>query len=123
VVVSAAALLLALRWPGWAALLAVLRQAGYFVLVPAAAIYLISMAARVLAWRVILGGRASLLRMLAALNQGYLIDNLLPWRMGERGRATLLGAAALAGEGETLTGALRLIRSWTGAAAEGSEAK
>jgi uncharacterized membrane protein YbhN (UPF0104 family) len=39
------------------------------------------------------------------------------------GTTTLLGAAALAGEGETLTGALRLIRSWTGGAAEGSEAK
>jgi len=91
VVVSAAALLLALRWSGWAPLLAVLRQVDYFVLVPAAAIYLISMAARALAWQVILGGRASLLRMLAALNQGYLMNNLLPWRMGELGRAILLG--------------------------------
>jgi uncharacterized protein (TIRG00374 family) len=68
-----------------------LRQVDYFVLVPAAAIYLISMAARALAWQVILGGRASLLRMLAALNQGYLMNNLLPWRMGELGRAILLG--------------------------------
>jgi hypothetical protein len=91
VVVSAAALLLALRWSGWAPLLAVLRQVDYFVLVPAAAIYLISMAARALAWQVILGGRASLLQMLAALNQGYLMNNLLPWRMGELGRAILLG--------------------------------
>jgi uncharacterized protein (TIRG00374 family) len=91
VVVSAAALLLAIRWSGWAPLLAVLRQVDYFVLVPAAAIYLISMAARALAWQVILGGRASLLRMLAALNQGYLMNNLLPWRMGELGRAILLG--------------------------------
>ena len=90
-VVSAAALLLALRWLGWALLLAVLRQVGCFVLVPAAAIDLISMAARALAWRVILGGRASLLRMLAALNQGYLKNNLLPWRMGELGRAILRG--------------------------------
>lgn len=90
-VVSAAALLLALRWSGWAPLLAVLRQVDYFVLVPAAAIYLISMAARALAWQVILGGRASLLQMLAALNQGYLMNNLLPWRMGELGRAILLG--------------------------------
>jgi len=91
VVVSAAALLLALRWSGWAPLLAVLRQVDYFVLVPAAAIYLISMAARALAWQVILGGRASLLQMLAALNQGYLMNNLLPWRMGELGRAILRG--------------------------------
>lgn len=90
-VVSAAALLLALRWSGWAPLLAVLRQVDYFVLVPAAAIYLISMAARALAWQVILGGRASLLQMLAALNQGYLKNNLLPWRMGELGRAILRG--------------------------------
>jgi uncharacterized membrane protein YbhN (UPF0104 family) len=91
VVISAVALLLAVRWSGWAPLLVVLRQVDYLVLIPAVAIYLISMTARALAWRVILGGRASLLRMLAALNQGYLMNNLLPWRMGELGRAILLG--------------------------------
>jgi uncharacterized protein (TIRG00374 family) len=29
--------------------------------------------------------------VLAALNQGYLLNNVLPWRMGELGRAVLLG--------------------------------
>lgn len=49
------------------------------------------MAARALAWRVILSRRASVWRVLAALNQGYLLNNLLPWRFGEIGRAVLLG--------------------------------
>lgn len=49
------------------------------------------MVARARAWQVILHRRASLGRMLAALNQGYLLNNLLPWRLGEIGRAVLLG--------------------------------
>ncbi len=68
-----------------------LRRASYAALAPAIVLYLISMVARALAWRSILGGRAPLLRLLAGLNEGYLLNNLLPWRMGEFGRAVLIG--------------------------------
>jgi uncharacterized membrane protein YbhN (UPF0104 family) len=61
------------------------------VLLPAAVIYLVAMVARAVSWREILGRRASLFRHLAALNEGYLLNNLLPWRLGELGRAVLLG--------------------------------
>jgi len=90
-VVSAAAIALALSWAGWQPLLEALRRASYAALAPAILLYLVSMAARALAWRAILGGRASLLRLLAGLNEGYLLNNLLPWRMGEFGRAVLVG--------------------------------
>jgi uncharacterized membrane protein YbhN (UPF0104 family) len=89
--VSGAALLIALGWAGWRPLLSALRGADYTVLLPAAAIYLVAMVARAVSWREILGRRAGLLRHLAALNEGYLLNNLLPWRLGELGRAVLLG--------------------------------
>ncbi|MEW6566743.1 MAG: lysylphosphatidylglycerol synthase transmembrane domain-containing protein [Chloroflexota bacterium] len=89
--VSAAALAIAIRWSGWASLLAALEQVDYHLLIPASIVYLVAMGARGLAWQVILGGRAKLWRLLAALNQGYLLNNLLPWRLGEIGRAVLLG--------------------------------
>ncbi len=89
--VSAAALAIAVGWSGWGPLRSALQQANYLFLLPACIVYLSAMAARGLAWRVILGGRASLWRVLAALNQGYLLNNLLPWRLGEIGRAVLLG--------------------------------
>ena len=89
--ISGVALYLALRWAGWRPLLSALLDVNYAVLVPAAGIYLVAMVARGLSWREILGRRAGLWRHLAALNEGYLLNNLLPWRMGELGRAVLLG--------------------------------
>ncbi len=53
-------------------------------------IFLLSMLARALSWRSLLGNRHSLLRVLAVLNEGYLINHVLPWRLGEVGRAILL---------------------------------
>lgn len=91
VAVSVAAIALAVRWAGLQALWDVLRQASYLVLIPAFGLYLVSMVARALAWQVILGGRVGLVRVTAALNEGYLLNNLLPWRLGELGRCVLLG--------------------------------
>ncbi len=53
-------------------------------------IFLLSMLARALSWRSLLDDRHSLLRVLAVLNEGYLINHVLPWRLGEVGRAILL---------------------------------
>ncbi len=89
--VSVAAIALAVSWAGWRPLVEALRGASYAALIPALLLYLISMTARALAWRAILGGRVPLMRLLAGLNEGYLLNNLLPWRMGEVGRAVLVG--------------------------------
>jgi uncharacterized protein (TIRG00374 family) len=66
----------------------------------AVVVFLISMVARTLAWRELLDRRYSLMQVLAALNEGYLLNNILPWRLGEFGRAILLGRK---GEDGTLT--------------------
>lgn len=46
---------------------------------------------RSLAWRTILQERASFKDSFLTLNQGYLLNNVLPFRLGELGRALLLG--------------------------------
>jgi hypothetical protein len=89
--VSALALFFVVRWAGWEPLLATLTQVDFTPLSYAVLLYFISMTARALAWRELLGGQVPLGRVLAALNQGYLLNNLLPWRMGEIGRGILLG--------------------------------
>ena len=91
IAISAAALWVALRQTSLGSLNEALRGADYRFVGLAAVVYLLSMAARAASWKSILGHRASLKKLLGALNQGYLLNNLLPWRLGELGRAVLLG--------------------------------
>jgi uncharacterized protein (TIRG00374 family) len=92
--ISAAALALVLRWAGWESLRAALEKVSPKYLLAALVVYLISMAARGVGWRLLLGGDVGMVRVLAALNEGYLLNNVLPWRLGEIGRAVLLGRKA-----------------------------
>ncbi|MCU0484988.1 MAG: flippase-like domain-containing protein [Anaerolineales bacterium] len=46
---------------------------------------------RTVAWRVLLKNKAAFSHVFFAINQGYLLNNLLPFRLGEVGRAFLLG--------------------------------
>lgn len=89
--VSALALALALRWAGWRPLRDALAQVDVRFLLLGVAGFLASMMARVAAWRVLIARPIPFRRVLAALNEGYLLNNVLPWRMGEVGRAILLG--------------------------------
>jgi uncharacterized membrane protein YbhN (UPF0104 family) len=91
VAISLLALALALRWSGLEPLRYALLEIDYRYLGLAIMIFLASMVARAFCWRTLLGSSLSLWRVLAALNQGYLLNNVLPWRMGEIGRAILLG--------------------------------
>jgi len=91
ILISAAALYLVLRWAGWEALLAALKRMDARFLLLAVVVYLISMLARTAAWKTILNHKYGFGRVLAALNEGYLLNNVLPWRLGEVGRAVLLG--------------------------------
>ena len=67
-----------------------LREANYFYLVPAAALVWLGLVFRAVSWRVILGGRVPLRRVYDAMNEGYLLNNVLPFRLGEFGRAYLI---------------------------------
>jgi hypothetical protein len=102
---SAAALALVLRWAGWESLRAALERVSPIFLVAALAVYLVSMIARGVSWRMLLGGDVGMPRVLAALNEGYLLNNVLPWRLGELGRAVLLGRKA----GKSVIGVLSSI--------------
>ena len=89
--VSGLALALVLRWSGWGPLREALRgvQPGFLFL--GLIVFLASMMARVACWRVLIGRPVGFVRVLTTLNEGYLLNNVLPWRMGELGRAILLG--------------------------------
>lgn len=50
-----------------------------------------SLLARSLAWRTILEEKVSFGNAFLVLNQGYLLNNVLPFRLGELGRALILG--------------------------------
>jgi uncharacterized protein (TIRG00374 family) len=89
--VSAVALALVLRWAGWGPLGEALSQVQPVYLLSAVVVFLVSMVARVACWRVLIGRPVGFGRVAAALNEGYLLNNVLPWRMGEFGRAILLG--------------------------------
>ncbi|MEN4010932.1 MAG: lysylphosphatidylglycerol synthase transmembrane domain-containing protein [Bellilinea sp.] len=54
---------------------------------------LLFLVVRALAWRAILGENISPIKTFWAINQGYLLNNLLPFRAGEFGRAFLLAQA------------------------------
>jgi hypothetical protein len=49
---------------------------------------------RSVAWRTLLQNRARLSDVFFCLNEGYLMNNILPFRLGEIGRALLLGRRA-----------------------------
>ncbi len=89
--ISAAALFLAIRWSGWPALVEALSRVDLRLVLLAILLFVLSMLARVLAWRALLGWSFTFRRVFNVLNEGYLLNNLLPWRLGEVGRAVLLG--------------------------------
>lgn len=89
--ISAGALLLAFRWAGFGALKEAFTSINRDFVLLALITFLLSMFFRVFAWRVLLQGSVSIWRVFAVLNQGYLINNILPWRLGEFTRAILLG--------------------------------
>ena len=91
ILVSAAALFLAVRWSGWDALREALSRVDLRLVGLAILLFLLSMFARVFAWRALLGWRFTFKRVFKVLNEGYLLNNVLPWRLGEVGRAVLLG--------------------------------
>ncbi len=89
-VVSLAALALAFRGVRVAEMLAALRRANYLYVALAVGLNLLGLYARAMSWYVILGAQVPYRRAFAALNEGYLLNNVLPLRLGEVGRAYLV---------------------------------
>jgi len=74
-----------------------LASADYRYIFPAVLVFLAGLLFRTFAWRTLLEERASPRQAFFALNQGYLLNNLLPFRLGEIGRGFLLSRAAQVG--------------------------
>ncbi len=89
--ISVVALLLVFRWAGFKALKEALTTIRLDFIYLAVVTFVLSMFFRVVAWRILLNRSVSIWRVFIVLNQGYLINNILPWRLGEFGRAILLG--------------------------------
>lgn len=70
---------------------AALRQANLALILAAVVLTLGWLLIRSFAWRTLLRERARLGDVFWSLNEGYLLNNVLPFRLGEVGRALLLG--------------------------------
>ncbi|MCC6191957.1 MAG: flippase-like domain-containing protein [Anaerolineales bacterium] len=88
--ISLLALALAFRGADTALVAAALRGANYLYLVPGIGLIWLGLYLRALSWRAILGHQVTYRRVYDAMNEGYLLNNLLPFRLGEFGRAYLI---------------------------------
>lgn len=89
-IVSAAALFLALRGVDLRRMADALAQAEYIYLAPAVAGILAFLITRSVRWRLLLGREVSLSRSFWVTNIGYLVSNVLPFRLGDPARAVVV---------------------------------
>jgi uncharacterized protein (TIRG00374 family) len=71
-----------------------LRMADYRYLPLSLAAFLGTLMTRSLAWRAILQEKITFSKAFFTINEGYLLNNILPFRLGELGRAFLLSRTA-----------------------------
>jgi len=90
-IISAAALVLALVSIDLHRVGETLAQAEYIYLIPATAGMLVYLFARSVRWRLLLGPEVSLSRCFWVTNVGYLVSNVLPFRLGDPARAVVIG--------------------------------
>lgn len=70
------------------------RLADYRIVAVGFAITLIWLLVRSLVWRTLLQDQATFKQVFYTINEGYLLNNILPFRLGELARAFLLGRKA-----------------------------
>ena len=90
-VISAAALALALLGIDLRRVVETLARADYVYLIPATAAILAYLVARSVRWRLLLGPEVSLSRCFWVTNIGYMMSNVLPFRLGDPARAVVIG--------------------------------
>jgi uncharacterized protein (TIRG00374 family) len=71
-----------------------IRAANYALVALALGVTFAWLAIRGIVWRTLLQEKATFSQVFLTLNEGYLMNNLLPFRLGEVGRAFLLGEKA-----------------------------
>lgn len=68
----------------------VLQQTNFLLLIPSAVLLALGLLARGRSWHVLMGAAVPYRRAFNALNEGYLLNNVLPLRLGELARAYLV---------------------------------
>lgn len=71
-----------------------LRAANFQLVLAALGIMVIWLGVRAMAWRVLLQEKATYSHVFFAVNEGYLLNNILPFRLGEVARSFLLSLKA-----------------------------
>jgi len=89
-IISAAALFLALRGVDARRMADALAQAEYVYLVPAVVGMVGFLFTRSVRWRLLLGPGVSVSRCFWVTNVGYLVSNVLPFRLGDPARAVVI---------------------------------
>ncbi len=93
VLISLVAIFVVLKLAEWEELGPALKTIRPIYIAAAVLLTLLFLGVRAIAWRVLLGGKASIAQTFWAINEGYLLNNIFPFRAGEFGRAVLLGQA------------------------------
>lgn len=94
VLISVLALFLVFQLANWQDLGPALTSIRPIFIISGVVLTIVFVFVRAIASRTILGGKPTIIQAFWAINQGYLLNNLLPLRAGELGRAILLGQSA-----------------------------
>lgn len=76
---------------------AAIRQADYRYILTGIGLTVLWVAVRSIAWRTMLREQASFSQVFFTVNEGYVLNNILPFRLGEIGRAFILSKKASIG--------------------------
>lgn len=89
--ISLIALFVVLKLAKWQDLGNALARIRPIYILAAVTLTLAFLLVRAMAWRAILGGKPTFSQTFWVINEGYMLNNILPFRMGEIGRGVLLG--------------------------------
>lgn len=81
----------------WAGLTDAFSRIKIEYLIAGIILFICSLLLRALGWRAILANKVTFPATFFAMNEGYLLNNILPFRLGEIGRALLLGKSSKLG--------------------------
>jgi uncharacterized protein (TIRG00374 family) len=102
ILVSSIALIIAFWGVQPARMINVLADANYLYLIPIVILVILGLATRARSWQVLMDEQVSLRQSFKALNEGYLLNTVLPFRLGELARAYLISREGQISSGHAL---------------------
>lgn len=91
VLISAAAVYLVFQKTSWQDLVDAFAHIRVEIIFIAIGLWFVSTISRAFAWRNLLKNKVSFINTFFVMNEGYLLNNILPFRLGEIGRAFIMG--------------------------------